>query len=273
MSAATTDDLVTYEVCDGVATLTLNRPDRNNAWGFDMEQAFFDHVDRADDDPDVRVVVITGAGRSFCPGMDMKALADLGQTAGVAERARAMTHLRSLRKMSIAAINGGCAGIGLVQAALCDVRFAAAEAKLSCSFPRRGAPAEYGMSWLLPRMIGLAAATELLLSGRTFAADEALALGLVHRVYPRAELASRVFDYARDIATHCAPLSVQAIKSQLEADMDSTLDESVRRARAIAHEQWRRPDLSEGARAYLERRPPAFLPLSARTAAEKGSSS
>lgn len=255
---------VGYQVADGIATITLNRPDRNNAWSFELEEAFFDLVDRADDDPDVRVVVITGAGRSFCPGMDVNALVGLGEGPGVAARARPATHLHSLRKMSIAAINGACAGIGLVQAALCDVRFAAAGVKLSCSFPRRGAPAEYGLSWLLPRMIGLAAATELLLSGRTFTAEEGRELGFIHRVQPPDQLLAEVREYAQDVAANCAPVAVQAAKAQLAADLSGTLDESVARARSLAHERWRRPDLAEGAHAFLEKRTPRFLDLPAR---------
>lgn len=261
LPTGTARDVVRYDLGDGVATITLNQPERHNAWNLELEEQFFDLVDRADADPDVHVVVITGAGRSFCPGMDMSTLATFGDGAGVPARRRPMTHLATLRKLSIAAINGGCAGIGLVQAIMCDVRFAATEAKISTSFPRRGSPAEYGSSWMLPRLIGLANATDLLLSGRTISADEALRLSLVSRVVPRDDLMATVLDYARDVARNCAPLAIEAAKRQLAGDQFGSLEQSVNKARAIAHEPARRPDLAEGARSFLEKRPPRFTPL------------
>lgn len=250
-----------YDRSGAVAVLTIDRPERRNAWSFELEEELFDLAERADADPQVRVIVLTAAGTSFCPGMDLSGLARLGSGPGVAARRRPMTYLRELRKMTIAAINGGCAGIGLVQALCCDVRFAAAEARISCSFPRRGAPAEYGSAWLLPRLIGLADATELLISGRTITAAEAERIRLVHRVLPRADLMDAVLAYAGDVAAHCAPLAVQAVKAQLEAAPGQALGESVAQARAIAHEPHRRPDLGEGAAAYLEKRLPRFAPL------------
>ena len=176
-------------VADGVATVTLNRPDRMNAWTHAMEVAYFDLVDSLDDDPDVRAVVLTGAGRGFCPGLDAGDLA--ARTQGVAGQEgvdRPMTHARTLRKPLIAAINGGCAGIGLVQALVADLRFAAAGVKIATAFTRRGLVAEFGASWMLPRLVGTGNAMDLLLSGRAVTAEEALAMGLVNRVYPADEL-------------------------------------------------------------------------------------
>jgi enoyl-CoA hydratase/carnithine racemase len=175
------EPLVRYETRGRVAVLTLNRPDRHNAWSFEFEEELFDLADRADEDNAVGAIVLTGSGTSFCPGMDMAALAALGKGPGVAERRRPMTHLRTIRKLTVAAVNGGCAGVGLVLALCCDIRFAADEARISCAFTRRGTPAEYGASWLLPRLIGLADATDLLLSGRTIGAAEAGRLRLVTR--------------------------------------------------------------------------------------------
>ena len=261
-----TAEVVGYERRGAVAVLTLNRPGRRNAWGFDMERQLFDLADRADADPLIRVVVLTGSGTSFCPGMDARQLAGLGRGAGVAERDRPPTHLRSLRKPTIAAVNGGCAGVGLVQALCCDIRFAALEARISCAFPRRGAPAEYGTAWLLARLIGLADATELLLSGRTLDAPEAERLRLVTRVVPRAELLADVLAYASEVADNCAPLALQAIKLQLASGQQGSLDDAVALSRAIAHEPGRRPDLAEGASAYVERRPPQFASLPPRDA-------
>ncbi|BCB88568.1 enoyl-CoA hydratase-related protein [Phytohabitans suffuscus] len=257
---------VRYEVRRRVAILTIDRPERHNAWDFDVERMLFDFADAADADPDVRVIVVTGSGTSFCPGMDISRLASLGAGPGVAERERPPTHLRTIRKPTIAAINGGCAGIGIVQALCCDIRIAAAEARMSCAFPRRGAPAEYGAAWLLPRLIGLADATELLLTGRTFDAAEAERIRLVTTVRPRAELMDYVLDYAADIAAHCAPLAMEAAKTQLAAGATQTLPQAVDLARQLAHEPSRRPDLAEGARAYLDKRPPRFVDLAQREA-------
>jgi enoyl-CoA hydratase/carnithine racemase len=153
-----------------------------------------------------------------------------------------------------------------VQALCCDIRFAADEARISCAFTRRGTPAEYGVSWLLPRLIGLADATDLLLSGRTIGAAEAERLRLVTRTAPRADLLAMAVEYAQDIAVHCAPLAVQAVKAQLDADTTGDLASSVADARRIAHEPARRPDVAEGARAFLEKRPPVFAPLPRRAA-------
>lgn len=244
-----------------VAVLTIDRPDRKNAWDFDIERHLFDLADEADADPEVHVVVLTGSGTSFCPGMDIAKLSALGSGPGVPQRDRPPTHLRTLRKPTIAAINGGVAGIGLVQALCCDIRIAAAEARISCAFPRRGAPAEYGAAWLLQRQIGAADATELLLSGRTIDAAEAERLRLVTGVRPRVELMDHVLEYAEEIAERCAPLALEAAKIQLEHAATSTLDEAVALSRTLAHEPGRRPDLAEGARAYLERRLPHFSPL------------
>jgi enoyl-CoA hydratase/carnithine racemase len=257
---------VRYDVRDRVAVLTIDRLERHNAWDFDVERMLFDFADTADTDPEVRVIVVTGSGTSFCPGMDMSRLATLGAGPGVAERERPPTHLRTMRKPTIAAINGGCSGIGLVQALCCDIRVAAAEARMSCAFPRRGAPAEYGAAWLLPRLIGLADATELLLSGRTFDAAEAERLRLVTAVRPLAELMDYVLGYAAEIAAQAAPLALEAAKTQLAAGATQTLSEAVDLARRLAHEPSRRPDLEEGARAYLEKRPPRFANLSQKDA-------
>ena len=255
--------LVRYQLHGKVAVLTINRPERHNAWTFEVEEELFDLADRADDDDRVGAIVLTGAGTGFCPGMDMKVLAGLGAGPGVAARPRPATHLRTMRKVTVAAINGGCAGVGLAQALCCDIRFAADEARISCAFTRRGTPAEYGVSWLLPRLIGLADATDLLLSGRTIGAAEAERLRLVTRTAPRADLLGLAVEYAQDIAVHCAPLAVQAVKAQLDADTTQQLAASVADARRIAHEPARRPDVAEGARAFLEKRLPAFAPLPA----------
>jgi enoyl-CoA hydratase/carnithine racemase len=151
--------------------VTLNRPERHNAWTFELAQALFDLADRADADQRIGAIVLSGA-EELLPRHGHVGSGHARPGPGVAARRRPPTHLRSMRKLTVAAINGGCASVGFVQALRCDVPFAAEEAKLSCSFTRRDAPAEYGASWLLPRLIGLADATDLLLSGRTIDAAE-----------------------------------------------------------------------------------------------------
>ncbi len=263
----TADAPVVCEVADGVAMVTLNRPDRMNAWTHAMEVVYFDLVDELDADPSVRAVVLTGAGRGFCPGLDAADLAD--RTQGIAGQEgvdRPMTYALRLRKPLIAAINGGCAGIGLVQALVADVRFAAEGAKLATAFTRRGLVAEFGASWLLPRIVGTGHAMDLLLSGRTITAEEAQGMGLVNRVYPPVELLPAALEYARDLATNCSPLAMQAVKEQVATDWTGELGDSVATAARLVKEAGRRPDFRQGVAAYAERRAPNFLPLPPRPA-------
>src|SRR4051812_19059997 len=261
---------VLCEIVDGVATVTLNRPERMNAWTHAMEVAYFDLVDALDDDPAVRAVVLTGAGRGFCPGLDAGDLA--ARTQGVAGQEgvdRPMTHARILRKPLIAAVNGGCAGIGLVQALVADLRFAASGVKIATAFTRRGLVAEFGASWMLPRLVGTGNAMDLLLSGRAITAEEAFAMGLVNRVYPAGELLPAAQAYARDLATNCSPLAMQAVKAQVAADWTRGIEESQDEAFRLVKEPARRPDFREGVAAYTEKRPPAFDPLPPRDAPTK----
>jgi enoyl-CoA hydratase/carnithine racemase len=168
----------------------------------------------------------------------------------------------TLRKPVIAAINGGCAGMGLTLALVCDVRFAADGAKFATSFARRGLIAEYGISWLLPRVVGWGAALDLLLSGRIFYADEAVELGLVKEVMPLDQLLPRAIAYAEDIATNCAPSSLAVIKQQVYADAMRDVFEASAVAEKLMHESMLRPDFIEGITSFFEKRPPNFPPLS-----------
>src|SRR5947207_9183914 len=210
-------DVVLYEVRDRIATLTLNRSDRLNAWTGGLARRYYSLLEDAAADPEVRVIVVTGAGRGWCAGADMDSLQGGGDSddPGAVGLDRPIWFPTTIPKPIIAAINGACAGIGLCAALMCDLRFAAAAAKFTAAFVRRGLVAEHGSSWMLPRLIGHARALDLLYSGRVFLAEEALALGLVNRVVAPDALLDVVVDYARDLAANCSPTAMAAIKHQV----------------------------------------------------------
>jgi enoyl-CoA hydratase/carnithine racemase len=249
---------------DGVLLLTLHRPERNNAWTLEMEEAFFDALVEAAADPEVRAIVVTGAGRSFCPGLDMEALAaaTAGERFGSRPR-RPMTMARLVPKPVIAAINGACAGIGLIQAMCADLRFAARGAKFTTSFARRGLPAENATSWMLPRLVGTGVAMDLLLSARVILADEAKAIGLVDRLCEPDDLLPEALAYARDLARNCSPGSMASIKRQVYADFERTFEESRRDALSALATMNTHPDFREGVLSFQEKRAPHFQGLSA----------
>jgi enoyl-CoA hydratase/carnithine racemase len=253
---------VLTSLADSVLTVTLHNPERRNAWSVAMERRYFEVLDEADVDPSVRVIVITGHGTSFCPGADVQQLATVKDPADLAmERRRPQTYALRLRKPMIAAINGSCAGIGLVQALLCDVRFAARGARFSTSYARRGLPAEYGMSWLLPRLIGVENALDLLLSARTFEADEAHALGLVSRLCEPDEVLAQAQAYAAELARACSPRSLAMIRRQVHGDLSRRLDDSMLQTVALMRDAVASDDFREGVASFSERRPPNFPPL------------
>jgi enoyl-CoA hydratase/carnithine racemase len=259
-------DLVIAENADGVVTLMLNRPDRMNAWTTDLEQRFFDLVDEADDDPGVRAIVVTGAGRGFCPGMDSDVLEQrAANRSGPTERERPMTHLLSCRKLTVAAINGGCAGIGLIQAMCCDVRFASTSARLSTAFTRRGLAPEFGAGWLLTRTIGAGHAADLILSGRVLGAEEAAAIGLVNRAVGHDELMTASLDYARDVVSNCSPRAIAYAKADLLADWTRSRADAEREAAHVYDRQGHAEDFEEGIASFVEKRPPRFEPLEPRS--------
>jgi len=259
------DEAVYKQVQDGVAVLTLNRRDRLNAWTAEMEHAYFELLDECASSADVRVIVVTGAGRGFCAGADMHDLQAIGNGSleisdGALER-RAQSHPLSIPKPIVAAINGACAGIGLVQALMCDVRFAAAGAKFTTAFARRGLVAEHGISWVLPRLIGPARALDLLLSGRVVLAEEAQELGLVNRVLKPDTLLEQTIDYARELALNCSPTSMATMKRQVYADLERSLPDATAEADRLMLESFTAPDFVEGVTSFLERRDPRFASL------------
>jgi enoyl-CoA hydratase/carnithine racemase len=260
---------VLFELLDsGVAVVTLNRPERMNAWGGGIAGAFYRCMDRAEADPAVRVIVLTGSGRAFCAGADMGdggaiGGATVGEDTDVTKLVgeRHPHFVTGMRKPIIAAINGACAGIGLTQALMCDIRFAAAGAKFTTAFARRGLIAEYGISWILPRVLGWGAALDLLLSGRTFFAEEAKELGMVKEVLPPDELMPRVLAYAEDMALNCAPSAMAVIKRQMYDDALRNVHDTSADAEKLMHESMHRPDFIEGITAFFEKRQPSFPPL------------
>lgn len=257
------DDLVLRDLDHGVLILTLNRPERNNAWTPQLENAYFDALVDAAADADTRVIVVTGAGRSFCPGMDMEILAESAAGRRVTDGPRRpMTFARAIPKPIIAAINGACAGIGVIQACSADLRFAARGAKIATSFSRRGLPAENSLSWMLPRMIGTGPATDLLLSGRTLSTEEAHSIGLIDRLFELEHLLPETISYAQDLAQNCSPRSMAAIKQQLLTDWERSAEDSRRVALGLVEEMRDQDDFREGTRSFIEKRPPRFAGLS-----------
>ena len=245
---------------DGVLTLTFNRPERRNGWSEELATAYYGRLADAAADPTVRAVVVTGAGRTFCPGADFQRLQ--GLTEGVeVDRSPEFLAARRFRKPLIAAINGGCAGVGLVQALLCQVRFAAEGARFSTAFARRGLIAEYGIAWLLTRLVGTGNALDLLVSARTFDAAEAHRIGLVNRVLPADDLLPAARAYAADLAANCSPRAMAVITQQVLSAADSTFDEALDGAYRHMADFVGGPEMHEGVQSFLERRQPRFAPL------------
>lgn len=259
---------------DRVATITLHRPDRLNSWTGRMHAEYRALLERARTDTTVRVIVVTGSGRGFCAGADTRALEgeaergayDPGLGEDVAmpgygvrpEFDADFAYHFGIPKPIIAAVNGPAAGVGLVLACYCDLRFAAQGARLTTAHGRLGLPAEFGLSWLLPRLIGVTRAADLLLSSRIVLAEEAERLGLVNRVLPPDELLAFTYDYARRLADDVAPSSLAATKLQLYGDLHGDAASSVRHAGALMTDLMGGPDFAEGVAALTQKRRPLF---------------
>ncbi len=262
-----------------VALVTLNRPDRLNAFDADLGVAYDKLMVELVQDAAVRAVVITGAGRGFCAGADTRQLDKLSASGPDGLRSRppgaghpiydklegAPAELRTrfvapaaLGKPVIAAVNGACAGVGLAIACYSDVRFAADGAVFAAAFSRRGLIAEAGLAWILPRLVGLGPATDMLISGRKVEAGEALRLGLVSDVTAPDALLERAMTYADDIARNVSPRSAAAIKRQLRLAQDQTLREALETGHDAVRESLASEDFREGVAAMRERRPPRF---------------
>ena len=262
---------ILYEARDAIATITLNRPDRMNAWTPIMERDVRNAMETARDDDKVRVIVLTGAGRAFCAGADMDALkgldpADIRRAENIPpfdmnRRADWQTRYGfypSIAKPIIAMLNGATAGIGLVHALYCDLRFAADNTVFTTSFARRGLIAEHGISWMLPRIIGHANALDLLLSARRVSSEEALRIGLVNRLYSPEKLPEETYAYARELADLVSPSAMAVIKRQLydvpfQTLAEATIDANREMVIALAG-----ADFREGVASFIEKRPPRF---------------
>jgi enoyl-CoA hydratase/carnithine racemase len=263
-AVAPSQDTVLAERRGAVLILTLNRPERLNAWNGALEARYFALLEEADADPEVRAIVVTGAGRGFCAGADMDDLQAVGDGSEppVTPQTRARSFPLTVRKPMIAAINGAAAGLGLVEALYCDIRFAAPKAKLTTAFARRGLIAEYGIAWILPRLIGPSRAFDLLLSGRVILAQDAVTFGLVDRIVEPEQLLAAAVAFAEELASYSSPTSMSVIKAQIQRAMDSDFATSVAEANELMLESFRQPDVAEGVASYLEGRPPSFAPLS-----------
>ncbi|MFN7922862.1 MAG: enoyl-CoA hydratase [Bryobacteraceae bacterium] len=264
---------IQYTTDNGVATITLNRPDKLNAWTAVMEVEFTAAIRAAALDDAVRAIVVTGAGRGFCAGADLSLLNSAAQAgAPVAghqkrevdwpelteDQRRRYAWMLAVNKPIIAAINGPAVGLGFIIALYCDIRIASATAKFNTIFARRGLIAEYGMAWLLPRIVGLTRALELTLTARMLDAEEALRIGLVNQVLPEADFAAAVQAYAAELAATVSPRSTMVMKRQIYAGLSSTLGQSLELAFTEMKESLQSEDFKEGVAHFLEKRPPRF---------------
>jgi enoyl-CoA hydratase/carnithine racemase len=267
-----------YSIADRIATITLNRPDKLNAWTAIMEHEVRSAIEEAERDENVRVIILTGAGRGFCAGADMSLLSSVvasgvdervrkqassSSTAGTVDGVRAdfrkkYSYFPAVGKPVIAAVNGPVVGLGLVIALYCDLRFASDAAKFSTAFARRGLIAEYGLAWILPRLVGHANALDLLFSARMVDSAEALRMGLVNQIFPQDVFLAKVNEYAREVAANSSPRSTRIMKWQVYDAMFQTLGESFDVAEREMLASLQCEDFKEGVAHFLEKRAPAF---------------
>ncbi len=266
---------ILYEVEDPIASITLNRPRVLNAWtnrmGVEVKHAFA----QAEKDPRVVAIILTGAGRGFCAGADLKQLQSISTGEGAGDRPDDLdadpgdpsfgddfrghyTYPMSIAKPVIAAINGPTAGMAIPIVLACDIRFASDQASFTLAFSKRGLVAEWGVSWLLGRLVGPAHALDLLFSSRKIDAQEAERLGLVNRVVPHEELMKTAKEYVLELANQCSPASMAIMKRQVYQQLNASLGPSEQESVKLMLESFKRPDFKEGVTSFLEKRPPKF---------------
>ena len=256
-------DEVLYSVATHVAVITLNAPERMNTISGPMLNALTRRLLQANEDPAVRCVILTGSGRAFCAGLDLRqnrpeggiSAASLPTTLDL--RNTPPTVLQAMDKPTICAINGGAAGYGMDTALGCDIRVMAQSAKLAAAFVKRGVVPESGGTWYLPRMIGWAKATELIFTGRTLSAQESLAWGLANVVVPDADLMAAAHALAQEIAAN-APLAVQAAKRMMRMGLNETFPDHVHDVYLQLLPLFKTQDMAEGMAAFMEKRAPQF---------------
>lgn len=269
---------VLYQTANYVATITLNRPNKLNAWTVKMEQEVAAAMGEAERDDAVRVIIFTGAGRGFCAGADMELLGtamatpggfDLskltaasgphaGEAGALADFQTKYGYFPSISKPIIAAVNGAAAGLGFVLPLYCDLRIASDQAKFNTAFARRGLIAEHGCNWMLPKLVGVANALDLLMTARNVDAAEAYRIGLVNRVLPHEGFLQGVTEFALDLANNVSPRSLRVIKSQVYRAFDQTLAEAYQSSNEEMIQSFFGEDFREGVAHYLEKRPARF---------------
>ena len=276
---------ILYDVADPVAVITLNRPEQLNAWTGAMDAEVRDAMARADNDRRVVGIILTGAGRGFCAGADMGALDALssgdddssrqfrepgerfpwrGRTAtSTGDFDGRLTYPLALDKPVIAAVNGAVAGMAYPLALACDLRVVTPNALFVTAFAQRGLIAEWGLSFLLPRLVGPSVALDLLMSSRRVDGEEALRLGLANHLVEPDELLDFCRRYIGDLAARCSPSSIAVMKRQVHQQFHAGLGDAERESQKLMVESFGRPDFAEGVQSFLRKRPPEFarLPL------------
>lgn len=267
------------EKADRIATVTMNRPDKSNAWTPRMGEELREALLEADRDDNVRAIILTGAGKNFCAGADMGNLSGIAQGTQVAiprdhetksnpatssegvlpDSSNRYAWPLSLRTPTIAAINGACVGMGLTLCLYYDIRLASERARLGLIFTQRGLAIEHGSSWMLPRLVGLGKAIEMAVTGQLLSANEALAAGLVTRVVPHDDLLPAARELAGQIASNCSPLGIAEAKRLVYKHQFTDLATAIRDDDDAVGRMTRSEDFKEGIKAFLEKRPPNFV--------------
>jgi enoyl-CoA hydratase/carnithine racemase len=265
---------VIYEAAEGIGLITLNRPERNNAWMGRMAYEYRTAMHLAAEDDHVGAIVVTGAGRNFCVGADNKALDSFAESGvystGIREtppdpgdpahpaHGTPFGFPLAIGKPVIAAVNGAAAGVGFIVACFADIRFGAAGAKWTPATSKLGLPAEYGISWLLPRLIGYGRAVEWMLSSRPVLSEEAHRMGLLHAVHPPEEVLDAALAFTRGLIDGIPPASLRSVKAQTSKDLFRSLADANEEAVRLMHEMIAGDDYKEGVAALIAKRPPNF---------------